>query len=166
MGERTLLIDDPQLTVRDQPVGTPPWRLVVVESADALPAQRRLWQAAGPVWLLSRQPSRRHWPDNVHVVTREQWSPAEILAWLTQRGIQSLLVEGGSHLQAAFVAAGVLDQLVTYLAPQVLGGTGLPAVWGAALPRTLALHRTAVTPLAADLKVTYERSRADVHGNH
>ncbi len=52
---------------------------------------------------------------------------------LADHEIQSLLVEGGSNVQSQFVAANLADEIVTYIAPLVLGGTALPAVFGQTL---------------------------------
>ena len=41
-----------------------------------------------------------------------------------------LLVEGGGHVAAAFLRAGLVDRLVWFHAPQVIGGDGVPAVAG------------------------------------
>ncbi|WP_229781819.1 RibD family protein, partial [Agromyces mediolanus] len=50
---------------------------------------------------------------------------AAALEDLAARGIRSLFVEGGPTLASAFLAAGLADELLVYLAPTVLGGPGL-----------------------------------------
>lgn len=52
---------------------------------------------------------------------------------LVQRGVHSLLVDGGAHVHRAFLAAGLADVLMLYLAPKALGG-GLPWLGGPAVP--------------------------------
>jgi diaminohydroxyphosphoribosylaminopyrimidine deaminase/5-amino-6-(5-phosphoribosylamino)uracil reductase len=44
---------------------------------------------------------------------------------LRQRGIRSLFIEGGPTLASAFLAAGLVDELLVYLAPTLLGGPRL-----------------------------------------
>ncbi len=44
---------------------------------------------------------------------------------LQRRGIRSLFVEGGPTLASAFIAAGLVDELLVYLAPALLGGPRL-----------------------------------------
>ncbi len=44
---------------------------------------------------------------------------------LQRRGIRSLFVEGGPTLASAFLAAGLVDELLVYLAPVLLGGPRL-----------------------------------------
>jgi diaminohydroxyphosphoribosylaminopyrimidine deaminase/5-amino-6-(5-phosphoribosylamino)uracil reductase len=50
--------------------------------------------------------------------------PGELRA-LHERGIRSLFLEGGPTLASAFLAAGLVDQLLVYLAPALLGGPRL-----------------------------------------
>ena len=53
--------------------------------------------------------------------------PAEVLAALAAREVRHLLVEGGPRLAAAFLGAGLVDEVHAYVAP-VLLGSGLSAV--------------------------------------
>jgi diaminohydroxyphosphoribosylaminopyrimidine deaminase/5-amino-6-(5-phosphoribosylamino)uracil reductase len=41
-----------------------------------------------------------------------------------------VLVEGGGHIAAAFLRAGLVDHLIWFHAPTVIGGDGVPAVTG------------------------------------
>lgn len=157
VGERTLMTDQPQLTVRDVVVAVPPYRVVVVNAADHLDLDNRFFHQPGPILLLSRQPTHRQWPATVTVRVKKTWTPAEIVQALAERGVQSLLVEGGSQLHAAFIAAGMVDRVVTYIAPTLLGGQGLPMVAGAARQTPLPLKLMDVRVLAPDLRLTFRR---------
>ena len=53
--------------------------------------------------------------------------PAAALAALAKRGITRVLVEGGRHLAAALLRAKLVDRLVWYRAPILLGGDGIAA---------------------------------------
>ena len=53
--------------------------------------------------------------------------PAVVLALLTEREVRHVLVEGGPTLAAAFVRAGLVDEVHAYVAP-VLLGAGPPAL--------------------------------------
>ena len=62
------------------------------------------------------------------------------LAALAAEGVQSLLLEGGATIAAAFLAAGLVDKLLVFVAPTLAGdGPGLLA----GLPAPVALHRLA-----------------------
>ena len=56
--------------------------------------------------------------ETVHLRTRE---PAEALRELYDRGRQHVWLEGGPTLAAAFLTAGLVDEVVAYVAPSLLG---------------------------------------------
>jgi diaminohydroxyphosphoribosylaminopyrimidine deaminase/5-amino-6-(5-phosphoribosylamino)uracil reductase len=53
----------------------------------------------------------------------------EVLQELATRGIQSVLVEGGADVHAAFISAGLVDGVAVFQAPLLLGG-GVPIARG------------------------------------
>jgi diaminohydroxyphosphoribosylaminopyrimidine deaminase / 5-amino-6-(5-phosphoribosylamino)uracil reductase len=112
VGTGTVLVDDPQLTVRDDDdVDLPRERqpLRAVMGRREVPSGRRVLDAAaGTVVLATRDPH-------------------EALAALHARGRQHVLLEGGPTLAAAFLTAGLVDEAVAYVAPMLLG-SGLAAV--------------------------------------
>jgi diaminohydroxyphosphoribosylaminopyrimidine deaminase/5-amino-6-(5-phosphoribosylamino)uracil reductase len=168
VGLGTALADDPRLTARDvegpvrQPArvvfdsaarlplrsalvhGAPGERLIVLAAADA-PAERvaALEAAGAEVARLPGGPARR---------------VEAGLSALGERGIQSLLVEGGAELAGALVAAGAVDRVAWFLAPVLIGGREAPsAVAGAGAPSlALAPRLSAVATEAVgdDLLVT------------
>ena len=72
--------------------------------------------------------------------------PAAVLAELHRRGVQSLLIEGGGEVHAAFVAAGLFDRVLALMAPRIVGGRTAPtAVGGAGEPVLAATPRLAET---------------------
>ncbi|MDQ2851116.1 MAG: bifunctional diaminohydroxyphosphoribosylaminopyrimidine deaminase/5-amino-6-(5-phosphoribosylamino)uracil reductase RibD [Actinomycetota bacterium] len=108
VGTGTVLADDPQLTVRTP---TPPdlMPLRVVVGGRAVPDAARVLDDSAPTIQL-----RRH-------------DPGAVLAELHRRQIRHVLLEGGPTLGAAFLTAGLVDEVVCYLAPMLLGD-GHPAV--------------------------------------
>jgi diaminohydroxyphosphoribosylaminopyrimidine deaminase/5-amino-6-(5-phosphoribosylamino)uracil reductase len=112
VGTGTVLVDDPRLTARDDDdVDLPRERqlLRVVMGRRAVPAGRRVLDDAAETVLLA---------------TRD---PHEALVALFGRDRRHVLLEGGPTLAAAFVSAGLVDEIVAYVAPMLLG-SGLPAV--------------------------------------
>lgn len=157
IGEHTLLVDNPQLTVRQQELRFPPLRVVVVRDVNRLSPELALFKVPTPVWFLSQTPPRQALPPQVKVFVDAAWRPASIVAFLAQQGVQSVLIEGGSHLQAAFIAERLFDDLVIYVAPKILGGQGLPAIAGAILPQLLNLHQVKYQSVGADLRISAQR---------
>jgi diaminohydroxyphosphoribosylaminopyrimidine deaminase/5-amino-6-(5-phosphoribosylamino)uracil reductase len=106
VGVGTVLADDPQLTVRPDP-GRQPLR-VVLDRQGRTPAHARVRDDAAETLVLAEE-------------------PAAALKVLADRGVVSVLLEGGPTLAAAFVTAGLVDRVVGYVASALLGG-GAPAV--------------------------------------
>ncbi|MGE9348912.1 bifunctional diaminohydroxyphosphoribosylaminopyrimidine deaminase/5-amino-6-(5-phosphoribosylamino)uracil reductase RibD [Isoptericola variabilis] len=111
VGTGTALADDPDLTVRHAPLtGQQPDRVVV--GLRDLPASSRLARAAAAGEAV------------MHLRTHD---PHEVLDLLWYREHRHVLLEGGPALAAAFWRAGLVDDVVAYVAP-VLLGVGAPAV--------------------------------------
>lgn len=104
VGTNTIAVDDPLLTVRDEagvPIARQPLRAVMGER-DLDPAARVLNDDAG----------------TVHLRTRD---PHAALAELFARERRHVFLEGGPTLAAAFLRAGLVDEIVAYVAPVFLG---------------------------------------------
>ncbi|WP_129339768.1 bifunctional diaminohydroxyphosphoribosylaminopyrimidine deaminase/5-amino-6-(5-phosphoribosylamino)uracil reductase RibD [Cellulomonas endophytica] len=138
VGTGTVLADDPSLTARSAD-GTLRRRqpLRVVMGHRDVPAGARLHGAGG---------------DLVHVRTHD---PAQVLAALAARDVEHVLVEGGPAVAAAFLRAGLVDEVHAYVAP-VLLGAGPPAVadlGAGTLADALRLETVAVHHLGPDVLV-------------
>jgi diaminohydroxyphosphoribosylaminopyrimidine deaminase/5-amino-6-(5-phosphoribosylamino)uracil reductase len=106
VGTGTVSIDDPQLTVRDDddvnlPRVSQPLRVVM--GMRAVPAGRRVLDDSA---------------ETVVLATRD---PHEALAGIFARDRHHVLLEGGPTLAAAFLRAGLVDEVVAYVAPMLLG---------------------------------------------
>ena len=134
VGGRTARIDDPSLTVRGnlQP-RVAPQRVIFSASAD-LPNTATLVRTACeiPTLVVATQPPpmavSRLEAQGVLVVASEDLESALLL--LRQRGIDSLLVEGGGHLAGALLAAGLVDRYYWLQSPIWLGQGGARAIEG------------------------------------
>jgi diaminohydroxyphosphoribosylaminopyrimidine deaminase/5-amino-6-(5-phosphoribosylamino)uracil reductase len=112
VGTQTVLVDDPRLTARD-PQGTP---------APNQPVRAVMGLRDVPGGAAVRGTDGRV----THLRTRD---PHEALSLLYGSGTRHLMVEGGSRILSAFLAAGLVDELIVYLAPTLLG-SGTPALDG------------------------------------
>jgi diaminohydroxyphosphoribosylaminopyrimidine deaminase / 5-amino-6-(5-phosphoribosylamino)uracil reductase len=86
-----------------------------------------------------------------------------LLDELGKRDVQGLLVEGGATLAWSFVRDGLLDRVVMYLAPKLIGGATAPGVLTgsgfAPIERALRLRFTSVGAVGPDLKVEADVQR-------
>jgi diaminohydroxyphosphoribosylaminopyrimidine deaminase / 5-amino-6-(5-phosphoribosylamino)uracil reductase len=76
-------------------------------------------------------------PPSIHLTHREleSFSPDDVLAFLFEKGIHGLLIEGGATTASPFLAAGLVDQIELFVSPRLLGN-GLTWV-NAAFPEAL-----------------------------
>jgi diaminohydroxyphosphoribosylaminopyrimidine deaminase / 5-amino-6-(5-phosphoribosylamino)uracil reductase len=96
--------------------------------------------------------------------------PAGLLTELFERSVRRVLLEGGPELAAAFLRAGLVDEVVVHLAPKLLGaGPSLVGDLGiSTIGAALSLEVVDVTLLGSDVQVrlrptrhTGDRQRAD-----
>lgn len=157
VGSETALADDPRLNRRRGRAGGPNVR-VVLDRRLRLPSNSRMLEVPGEVLVYTestddelRAPLER---GGATVETLPTVDPAPVLADLYQRGVRSLLVEGGPTVASAFVAAGLYDRVAIDVAPMLLGGEGARGPLGgegfrlAAAPR---LSRLSVARRQEDL---------------
>jgi diaminohydroxyphosphoribosylaminopyrimidine deaminase / 5-amino-6-(5-phosphoribosylamino)uracil reductase len=110
VGTGTVFADDPQLTVRDDagvPAGRQPLRVVLGRTP--VPRGARVLDAAAETLVLDHH------------------DPALALKQLHEREVRQVWLEGGPTVAAAFWRAGLVDEVLAYLAPALLGA-GVSAI--------------------------------------
>ena len=138
VGSATIHADDPALTVRTGHAGLDarsPLR-VVLDRQSSVPATARALDSAG---------------DNLLTAG----APREVLDELRDRGVVDVLIEGGPTVGSAFFREGLVDRLVLYVAPKLLGTSGPPAM----SPSLEQLELLDATPVGPDLRLTYSVAR-------
>lgn len=127
-GIGTLLDDDPRLDVRLVDTDRQPLR-VVIDSRLQTPPTARILQPPGEVLIYAaaldeakttalreRGAQIAHLPNSAGKVDL-----AAVLADLGRRGINELHVEAGHKLNGSFIREGLVDELLLYLAPKLIG---------------------------------------------
>ena len=136
VGRRTALLDDPALTVRSW-YGPQPLR-VVLDRALSLPGSLRLFDGSAPTLVFTeREHPSAGGVEYVRLDFSREVLPQALEA-LSRRGIQSLLVEGGSRLLQSFVDGGCWDDIFVEECPAALRA-GVPSP---VLPPHLCCERT------------------------
>jgi GTP cyclohydrolase II len=134
VGARTLLQDDPQLTVRMVP-GASPLR-VVLDSTLRTPLTAKVLSDDAATLILCRpdaDPARRRELAATGVMVRDVEGDPEglsipaVLGLLRSLGITSLLVEGGGRVITSILQAGAVDRVVVSVSPTIIGA-GVDAV--------------------------------------
>ena len=122
-GVGTVLQDDPQLTVRAVVTPRQPLRVVVDRHGDTPPRAHVL--EGGHALVVTAGARNREWPGGVEVLALPDADGrvdlAGLMAALATREINEVHVEAGAKLNGALLAAGLLDELLLYVAPAVIG---------------------------------------------
>lgn len=137
VGAGTVITDNPRLTCR-LPSGRDPTRLVVDAALRCDPSARIFRQRSSAPTLLATLSSlvanaQQKYGARVEVIgvpgTAGALDLAALMRELGRRGWCKVLLEGGAHLAASALQAGVVDRVAFFIAPKILGG-GLSAVEG------------------------------------
>ncbi|CAN5361376.1 bifunctional diaminohydroxyphosphoribosylaminopyrimidine deaminase/5-amino-6-(5-phosphoribosylamino)uracil reductase RibD [soil metagenome] len=138
IGIGTARADDPELTVRDFDAPRVSPARVVFDTSARLPLTSRLVRTAGHqrtvVVCWAPDPAHAAALEHAGVSLVHAASLGEALLALRAEGIRSLLVEGGAALAASFLQDALVDRLIIFRAPFILGKDALGAFSG--LPST------------------------------
>ena len=122
-GVGTVLHDDPQLTVRDVATTRQPLRIVIDRRADT-PADARVL-ADGNTVVVTAGPRGRDWPASVESVALPDADGRvdlhAVFRMLAERGVNEAHVEAGAKLNGALLQAGLVDELLLYVAGAIVG---------------------------------------------
>lgn len=144
VGTGTVLADDPHLTVRGD---------------DGTALERRYQPVRAVMGLRDIPADAAVFDDAAETVVLTTREPAEALKWLAERDLQHVLLEGGPTLAGAFLQAGLVDRIVAYLAPTLLGAG--PAALADAGVGTIAeavrLEFTDIMRIGPDIRLTATR---------
>jgi diaminohydroxyphosphoribosylaminopyrimidine deaminase / 5-amino-6-(5-phosphoribosylamino)uracil reductase len=169
VGLSTVLIDDPDLTCRLPGMEARSPIRIVADTRLSIPSKARLVRSAEevPVWILSTR--KGSVSPGITVIdcrqTANGWVDfADALEQLALRGINRLLVEGGSHVSQSLLNAGLVDEVQLFQNPVVIGPQGIDAI--AEMPLTSLTNQFRQTEkevLGSDTLTVYERPH--VHRN-
>ena len=124
-GIGTVLADNPRLNVRDFPTVRQPLR-VVLDSQLRTPESSHIIQDGQRTLIITTSPDTQKFATYANVEISKQPAPIslpEVLHELAQRGIGELMIEAGSRLASAFLQQDLVDEIVYYQAPKLLGDT-------------------------------------------
>ncbi|MDJ1132417.1 bifunctional diaminohydroxyphosphoribosylaminopyrimidine deaminase/5-amino-6-(5-phosphoribosylamino)uracil reductase RibD [Streptomyces iconiensis] len=164
VGSGTARTDDPHLAVRGVPGAIQPLRVVLDTEAATVKPGARVLDSAAPTLIAVAEDADTGALDGVADTVRVPRAATgsagldltALLAALHERDVRSVLLEGGSTLAGAFVAAGLVDRVIGYLAP-VLLGAGPPVLGEAGISTIAQALRLTVNDterLGPDLRVT------------
>jgi diaminohydroxyphosphoribosylaminopyrimidine deaminase/5-amino-6-(5-phosphoribosylamino)uracil reductase len=151
VGVGTVLADDPHLSIRGPDGALAPRQLlrVVADTRGRTPVGARVRDGAAPTWIATAAEV---------TAVGGHLDPTALLGALFDRGQRHVLLEGGPRLAGALLAAGLVDRVVAYLAPALLGA-GRTALDDPSVTTIGAIRRLRpvdVTLVGDDVRVTAE----------
>lgn len=167
----TILSDDPLLNVRWNELDNnskkvyskrtlrQPLRVVVDRLSKVLP-KHRVIQQCGITYIFSSSYSHFSWPENVKLVkigeVNNHLDIMQIIVYLAKINVNTLWIECGPRLSGALLKLGLVDELVIYVAPKLLGNDSQDLF---ILPKIKHLNQTInftfdeVHPIGKDLRI-------------
>ena len=173
IGVGTASTDNPELTCRLPGLDHRSPVRIVLDGRLRLPLTVKLVAGARqvPTWVIAlpgannerRQAYANSGVEIIEVGADAVGHPSmpEALAALAGRGLTRVLVEGGSRIAAALLRADLIDRIVWFRAPSLIGGDGIPAAQAFGVDRIADLARftrTGVSEAGDDLVEMYRRS--------
>lgn len=160
-GSGTVLADNPRLTVRhlSSPEALPPLR-VVLDSQGRIPAAARVFDDQAPNLHVVHQNCPLMVEDSEQILRLpgddDGLDLHQLMLNLSQRGLHEVMVEAGPTLAGNLLKAGLVDEMLLYVAPRLLGDLARPLVNLPLLERLeqapeFTLHE--VTQLGPDLRL-------------
>ena len=130
-GIETVLADDPSMNVRDpdfDTAGRQPLR-VVMDSEFRFPDQAKMRSIPGENLIMTTKEVDQADAVKITAGSDDRVDLEKAMRYLAEeKEINEVLVEAGSTLSGSFIQAGLVDELIIYQAPKLLGGSARPLV--------------------------------------
>lgn len=178
-GADSVIFDDAKMTVRWNALGElknsyeeakvrQPIR-IVIDSKNRLTPDLAIFKTASKIILIRTSiENEQTWPHFVEQVViskakdSEQISLKHLLIYLAQQGLNDILIESGAKLAGAFMSENLVDELMLYQAPKLIGSEGkslvdIPAILQ--LSEAKDLNITDISMVGKDIRITAMFSR-------
>jgi diaminohydroxyphosphoribosylaminopyrimidine deaminase/5-amino-6-(5-phosphoribosylamino)uracil reductase len=135
VGSKTILNDDPILTIRGKYADRKPIRAILDPDLETPPTAKIFSVNGGPVWIFTKPKQAKSPQAELLQKPGVRILPAietlhDVLECLVSAGVNAVLVEGGAETLSSFARAGLIDRWVVYKTPHQLGTMceGFPTV--------------------------------------
>lgn len=122
-GRRTIEADNPLYTTR-VPDGKHPIRVILSKKGQLDFNQQIFKDTASEIWIYTENEKLKTDKSFIKVINISNCDTTTILQDLYQRGIGKLLVEAGPNITSQFLQSKHLNELILYIAPKLIGGSG------------------------------------------
>ena len=161
VGSRTVMLDNPSLTTRlPQEHSSDPIR-VILDSSEYLGDDRKVFsvKSTSPTWIAVADDRDVPGADAVIKVPRGMGGldMKAIMTELARRDVTSVLIEGGGTTHASAFEAGIVDKVMFFVAPKIIGGreavSAVDGVGCESMAEAVQLDRMTATPLGSDILI-------------
>ncbi len=164
VGVGTVLEDDPSLTTRLKSGGKNPIRVILdhqlrtpVEAKVVTDKEAETWIVTTREAPLVKKEKLMNLGVKIIELAGDKIIIEDLLKCLGEKSITSLFVEGGSTVNDSFLRSKCINEVITYIAPKLIGGSGAPTSFsGIGFPNlgdALQLMIKEVTQLGQDIKI-------------
>ncbi len=164
VGINTIKKDNPSLTTRLQNGGKSPIRIVLDTNLLTPFDSQIVRDGLAPTWIVTGCGADEKVIDQfeksgikVLVMDEPEISINKMLKVLGKKGITSLYVEGGAEIHGSFLVEKAFQQVITYIAPKLIGGRSAPTTFRgegiANISDTLDLKLKSVTMIGEDIRI-------------
>ncbi len=165
VGVGTILADDPSLTTRLPNGGKNPIRIIMdshlrtpMEAKVITDGEADTWFVTGSTPDVTKVKVLRNTPGvRVFSLATPKVEIEPLLSLLGEEGVTSLFVEGGSTVNGSFLKEKAINQVITYIAPKLIGGKDAPTLIGgegfATMGEIIELEIKEFTTIGQDLKI-------------
>jgi diaminohydroxyphosphoribosylaminopyrimidine deaminase/5-amino-6-(5-phosphoribosylamino)uracil reductase len=160
-GVNTVLNDDPSLTVRDVDFEhKQPLRAILDRELKTPTSARILKQEGRTVIYTQQQDTGQFQQEQVDVVTlpTEHWLKNVFLHLAEHYQVNTVMVEAGSTLSGALLTSGLVDEVVCYVAPKLLGSDAQPLLNFTGIEKlddAIQMKLVDARQIGPDLRLTY-----------
>ena len=134
VGINTILTDDPKLTVKEKYIKNPKQPIrVILDSKCRTPLNALAVNNYSETIIMTGKKCIKKFPENVEIIQCKLQEDGLIdlqylLKILYDKGIKTLMIEGGSSINWSFLKEKLVDELFVYLGPIVVGGKNTPTL--------------------------------------
>ena len=146
-GSGTILNDNPMLTVRNKKLQSKPLRVIIDSSNSITDKSLNIFSSESKTLILN--------PTNSKILKNGKIDLKSALIKLGEMGINNVLLESGSGLNAAMMESSLIDEFIIYTAPVILGSDAqaMMELPFKKMSEKISLNILELTQVANDLKI-------------